>query len=92
MFPTFGQIFYGMNERGQMTLSIMPYYGLFLHNILYTHLHWILPLCVLRLCSMTHYDITMGNDIARDAHSIMPYHGFFLRNILYTDLHWILPL
>ncbi len=29
---------------------------------------WILPLCVLRLCSMTHYDITMAHDVARDAH------------------------
>ncbi len=28
----------------------------------------ILPLCTLLLCSMTYYDITMGNDVARDAH------------------------
>ncbi len=28
---------------------------------------WILPLCALRLCSMTHYDITMAHDVARDA-------------------------
>ncbi len=29
---------------------------------------WILPpLCALRLCSMTHYYITMSNDVARDA-------------------------
>ncbi len=27
-----------------------------------------ITLCTLLLCSMTHYDITMGNDIARDAH------------------------
>ncbi len=27
---------------------------------------WILPLCALLLCSMTHYDITMGNDVVRD--------------------------
>ncbi len=32
--------------------------------------HYILwlPLCILLLCSMTHHDITMGNNIARDAH------------------------
>ncbi len=28
---------------------------------------WILPLCALHLCSMTHYDITMAHDVARDA-------------------------
>ncbi len=28
---------------------------------------WILPLCALLLSSMTHYDITMAHDIARDA-------------------------
>ncbi len=28
---------------------------------------WILPLCALPLCSMTHYDITMGHDIVRNA-------------------------
>ncbi len=28
---------------------------------------WILPLCALLLCSMTHYDITMAHDVARDA-------------------------
>ncbi len=27
---------------------------------------WRLPLCALLLCSMTHYDITMGHDIAND--------------------------
>ncbi len=26
----------------------------------------ILPLCALLLCSITHYDITMAHDIARD--------------------------
>ncbi len=31
------------------------------------YLLWILPLCALLLCSMTHYDITMAHDIARDA-------------------------
>ncbi len=29
---------------------------------------WKLPLCTLLLCFMTHYNITMGNDITRDAH------------------------
>ncbi len=28
---------------------------------------WILPLCALLLCSMTHYDITMDYDVVRDA-------------------------
>ncbi len=28
---------------------------------------WILPLCALLLCSMTHYDITMAHDVGRDA-------------------------
>ncbi len=28
---------------------------------------WILPLCALLLCSMTHSDITMGHDVVRDA-------------------------
>ncbi len=28
---------------------------------------WILPLCALLLHSMTHYDITMGHDVVRDA-------------------------
>ncbi len=51
---------------------IMPYYGLFLRNILYPiyrspldittvayNILWILRLCTLLLCSMTHFDITM---------------------------------
>ncbi len=29
---------------------------------------WRLPLCALFLYFMTHYDITMGNDIAKDIH------------------------
>ncbi len=29
---------------------------------------WRLPLWALLLCSITHYDITMGNDIARNVH------------------------
>ncbi len=29
---------------------------------------WRLPLLIICLCSITHYDITIGNDIARDAH------------------------
>ncbi len=28
---------------------------------------WILPVCALLLCSMTHYDIRMAHAIARDA-------------------------
>ncbi len=29
---------------------------------------WVLQLCTQLLCSMTRYDITMGNDVARDVH------------------------
>ncbi len=29
---------------------------------------WRLSLCALLLCSKTHYDITMGDDVVRDAH------------------------
>ncbi len=29
---------------------------------------WRLPLCALLLCSMTHYDIKIGNNVARDTH------------------------
>ncbi len=32
------------------------------------HFMWRLPLSTLLLCSMTHYDITMGNNVARDIH------------------------
>ncbi len=52
---------------------IAMYNGLFSHDLhilnLYTHyILWKLPLCALVLCSMTHYDITMGHNIAsRDA-------------------------
>ncbi len=37
------------------------------HHCAY-HFLWRLPLYPLLLCFMTHYDITIGNDIARDAH------------------------
>ncbi len=49
-------------------VAFMPWYGLFLRNILYTDLHWILPLWTLLLSSITHYDITIGYDIASDVH------------------------
>ncbi len=56
----------------------MPYYGLFsrdrhildiqwrspLCSLLFL---WILPLCALLLCSITHYDITMSHDVVMDA-------------------------
>ncbi len=35
---------------------------------MYTLRLWRLRLCTLCLCSTTHYDITMANDVARDAH------------------------
>ncbi len=37
----------------------MPYYGLFSCD---------LHILALLLCSMTHYDITMGHDVAKDAY------------------------
>ncbi len=55
----------------------MPYYGLFsldLHILdlqwrspWCSLLFWILSLCALLVRSMTHYDITMGHDVVRDA-------------------------
>ncbi len=55
----------------------MPYYGLFSRDLHIldlwqrsrcTHYFlWILPMCALFLCSMTHYDITIGHDVAKDA-------------------------
>ncbi len=37
------------------------------HVVFISTFLWILPLCALLLCSMTHYDITMGHDVDRDA-------------------------
>ncbi len=56
---------------------IMPYNGLHSRDLYILDLQWrsrcahyflwILPLCALVLCSMTHYDITMDYDVAKDA-------------------------
>ncbi len=47
----------------------MPYYDLFGTESPYPNLPCKLPLSVLLLCSMTHYDIiTIGNDIVLDIH------------------------
>ncbi len=49
---------------------IMPYYGLFSRDLYIFDLRWRSPLCsllALLLCSMTHYNITMGHDVARNA-------------------------
>ncbi len=43
---------------------------------------WILPLCALLLCSMTHYDMTMAHDIAR-----MPHCGTTMGNDVVRDIH-----
>ncbi len=41
-------------------------------------------LCALLLCSINHYDITMGNKVARDeVHSIITTDNDFARDILY---------
>ncbi len=55
--------------------------SMFQHTILYIHIsigYYVypcsallfveLPLCALLLCSMAHFDITMDNDVVRDAH------------------------
>ncbi len=55
------------------TLDITPVAHYFL---------WILPLCTLHLCSMTHYDITMGNDVDRDAHC-----NITMGNDIARDIH-----
>ncbi len=57
-------------------------YGLFLRNILYTDLHWILPLCALLWSSITHYDITMGNDVAKYTHC-----NITMGNDVDSDIH-----
>ncbi len=43
---------------------------------------WIIPLRTLLLCSMTHYDITMGIDFARDAHC-----NITIGNDIARDIH-----
>ncbi len=43
-----------------------------------------LPLCVLLVCSMTHYDITMGSDIAREANCNITMGNDVARNIHYN--------
>ncbi len=48
----------------------MLYYGFFSRDLYMLHLKWRSPLCLLLalpLCSMIHYDITMGHDFIRDA-------------------------
>ncbi len=56
--------------------NIMPYYALFSRDLHILDLQWRSPLCSILLWifplsapllfSMTHYDITMAHDIARD--------------------------
>ncbi len=48
------------------TWSPYPWSPVEITPVLTTFL-WILPICALLLRSMTHYDITMGHDIVRDA-------------------------
>ncbi len=48
------------------TWSPHPWFPVEITPVLTTFL-WILPLCALLLCSMTHYDITMGHDVVRGA-------------------------
>ncbi len=73
-YPTIPQ----QNKPGQRVSHFMLYYMACFHMISIslisggdhpcTHYYlWGLLLCVLLLCSMTHYYITMGHDIARDA-------------------------
>ncbi len=50
-----------------LVACFMPYYGLFSRDLHIRDLQWRSLLCSLLACSMTHYDITMGHDIVRDA-------------------------
>ncbi len=64
----------------------MLYYGLFSRDLHIHHLWWKSPLCsllALLLCSMIHYDITKGHDIARDAHC-----GTTMGNNIARDIHY----
>ncbi len=47
---------------------------------------WRLPLCALLLCSMTHYDIKMGDDVAMDAP--LWHHSVMLLGTSIVNLNW----
>ncbi len=86
------------------SLHFMPYYGLFSHDLHILALSWrsplcsllflwILPLCALLLGSVTHYDITMGDNIVRDAPTLL---GTFIMmsqwrmTLLCMALQWLM--
>ncbi len=48
---------------------------------------WKLPLCALLLCSLTHYDITVGNDNTMSSDIAMStYHGITMHNDVAMNL------
>ncbi len=71
-------IWYSYTNDWHLLSEFMPYYCLFSHDLHILDFQRRLHLCILPfvvippvyipLCSMTHDDITMGNDIARDVH------------------------
>ncbi len=64
----------------------MPYYGLFSCDLHILDLRWRSHLCsllALLLCSMTHYDITIGHNIVRDARHC----GTTMGNNIARDIH-----
>ncbi len=67
-------------------IHFMPYYGLFSWDLHVLHLWWRSPLCsllVILLCSLTHYDITIGHDVAR-----MPHCGTTIGNDVARNIHY----
>ncbi len=75
-------------------LHYMPYYGLFSCDPHILDVWWRSPLCsllALPLCSMTHYDITMGHDVVRDAIVTQQWVTTLLGTSIVTS-QWIMTL
>ncbi len=79
-----------VNRRG----NSMPYYGLFSHYLHIPDLQWRSRLCLLfaLLCSMTHYDITMGHDVVRDAPIVTQQYVMTLLGTYIVMSQWIMTL
>ncbi len=79
---------------------VMPYYGLFSRDLHILDLQWrsplcslwILPLCALHLCSMTHYDITVAHDIATNASIVAQQWIMMLLGTSIVMPQWIMAL
>ncbi len=73
----------------------MPFYGLFSCDLYILDLWWRSPLYLLLallLCSMTHYDITMGHDIVRDAPIVAKQWVTALLGTTIVTSQWIMTL